>query len=179
MAGLSYLRPDLLSFRWDTLVSHCEEDDEIPSDDRKLIEGDAVALVRRVLSNDAKGAFAQFSQEGKSATPLDSLQAGVNTIRADGPFGPPTITRSYLVDLEWGQGHGEPALCDGKKDAGGGDVPTLGTAAKQAEVVVVTADTKGQQSFTVSMHADGTTWQVDGFRFHPVTASVATAPVEK
>lgn len=177
-AALSAIHPDFLSFYFGPLVTHCAEDGEIPTFDRRVIEGKALRFVRQVLDNDIEGAFALLSQQAKSVTSKERLREGATVIRADGPYGPISVTRSYLVDLRWGRGHGETFLCDRDKDLGGGDPPKLGAEARQAQVVVVTSNPKGQQSFTVWMHAEGATWWVGGFHSQPVTERGATSPAE-
>lgn len=173
VGGLSVVRPDIVSFQFGPIVTNCFEDDEIPDADRKDLEREATGFVRKVLGNDVDGAYAEFSSASKAVTSKQQLQSGMRAILADGPFGPVAVTRSYLVDLRWGRGFGQTMMCDSDKDAGGGDLPKLGVEPRQANIVVVTSNPKGRQSFTVWLNPDGGSWRVRGFHYQPVTRTGA------
>lgn len=169
-AIVAKLRPDVLSLYVSPLVAHCEEDDEIPPRDRQVIEQAALGFVLRMIGSDVEGAHATMSTTAKTETSLEQLGEAVRTIRRDGPYGPAVVTRSYLIDLSAGRGHGEVlAACQRNGESGGGDPPRLGSERKQGHVVVVASNSRGRQAFTVWMHADGSRWRVDGLAFRPAS----------
>lgn len=169
-AAVAKMRPDIFELSAHPFVVHCAEDDEIPSGDRQIIERAALGFVLRIVGGDVEGAHTALSKTAKALISLQQLGDAVGTIRRDGPYGPAVVTRSYLIDLSAGRGHGEVlAACQRKGDSGGGDPPRLGSDRKQAHVVVVTSNSSGQQVFTVWMHAEDGAWRVDGFAFRPVS----------
>jgi len=171
IVALSLIRPDIVSFQIGPFVAHCDEDGEIPAAERPIIDGEASDFVRDILGNDVDRAYAQLSRLAKATTSKQQLQSAEQTIRSDGPYGPIAITRSYLIRLRWGRGSGQTIACDSDKDAGGGDLPKLGAEPKQANIVVVTSNPKGKQSFTLWLDPDGDSWRVRGFHYQPVTTT--------
>lgn len=179
VGGLSVLRPDILSFQVGPLVTYCAEDDGIPDADRRIIEQKALGFVRDLLDNQVDGAFSELSREAAKATPVERLRAATAVIRGDGPFGPKAVTRSYLIDLRWGRGFGQTLTCDRDKDSGGGDPPKLGVEPRQANVVIVTSNPKGRQSFTVWMNTGDGEWKIGGFHYQPITNVTVIPPTAK
>ena len=82
LAALATLRPDLLSFESSSFVADCLVDGDIPTEDRKVIEGLALGFVRQLLNGNANDAFEAMSDEAQAVTPVERVGITVE----DAPF---------------------------------------------------------------------------------------------
>ena len=161
LAGAYLILPQV-RFDLHPFVATCLRDNEIDTADRQAVQDTASRFVRDLVGQSPQTAYASMTQARRSAISAREFEALATQVHSDASPAPLTIAGAYLVKATPGAGQDAFVPC-GLSNPRGVDFVRLGSAPKQAHVILVEPVTNGQQTFAVSLLFESGKWKADGF----------------